>query len=138
MQPISKLAPHFGPECRVWVFIGKRALDGTETAWANEQLVAFTQSWQTHGKAMNASGFVFESHALVIVANEAGVQASGCSMDKINHQIRQMGAELGVDYFERMNTMVWDNNNWALSTFSPTETRRTVSAATQLLGELLF
>jgi hypothetical protein len=137
MLQISKLAPDFGPECRVWVFIGKRALDATETAWAKEQLVAFTQTWQTHGKAMNASGFVFESHALVIVANEAGVQASGCSMDKINHQIRQMGTELGVDYFERMNTLVWDNNNWALSTFSPPEPRRTISAATQLLGELM-
>ena len=138
MQPTSKLAAHFGTECRVWVYIGKRALDATETAWANEQLVAFTQTWQTHGKAMNASGFVFESHALVIVANEAGVQASGCSMDKINHQIRKMGTELGVDYFERMNTLVWENDNWALSTFSPSETRRTVSAGTQLLGELLF
>jgi hypothetical protein len=136
MLQISKLAPDVGPECRVWVFIGKRALDATETAWAKEQLVAFTQTWQTHGKAMNASGFVFESRALVIVANEAGVQASGCSMDKINHQIRRMGTELGVDYFERMNTLVWDNNTWVLSSFSPTETRRTVSAASQLLGEL--
>lgn len=137
MQPISKLVPHFGPDCRVWVFIGKRALDATETAWANEQLVTFTQTWQTHGKAMNASGFVFENHALVIVANEEGVKASGCSMDKINHQIRQMGTALGIDYFNRMNTLVWDNNIWQLSTFSPTETRRTVSAATQLLGELM-
>jgi hypothetical protein len=138
MQLNSNLAPHFGPECRVWVFIGKRALDATETAWANEQLAAFTQTWQTHGKAMNASGFVFEGHALVIVANKAGVQASGCAMDKINQQILQMGNELGVDYFERMNTLVWDNNTWTLGTFSPAETRRTVSAATQLLGELLL
>jgi hypothetical protein len=138
MQLISKLAPHFGPECRVWVFIGKRSLDATETAWANEQLATFTQTWQTHGKAMNATGFVFENHALVIVANEAGLQASGCSIDKINLQIRQIGTELGVDYFERMNTLVWDNNTWTLSTFSPTETRRTVSAATQFLDELLL
>lgn len=137
MLQTSNLAPHFGPECRVWVFIGKRALDATEAAWANEMLVSFAQTWQTHGKAMNASGFVFENHALVIVANEAGVQASGCSMDKINQQIRLMGTELGIDYFERMNTLVWDNNSWALSTFSPSETRRTVSAATQLLGELM-
>lgn len=137
MQPISKLAPHFGPDCRVWVFIGKRKLDATEVAWANEQLATFTQTWQTHGKAMNASGFVFENHALVIVANEEGVKASGCSMDKINHQIRQMGTELGIDFFERMNTLVWDNNTWQLATFSPTENRRTVSAATQLLGELM-
>jgi hypothetical protein len=48
-----------------------------------------------------------------------------------------MGTELGVDYFERMNTLVFDNNTWQLATFSPTETRRTVSAMTQLLGELI-
>ena len=137
MQPISKLAPHFGPECRVWVFIGKRALDATETAWANEQLAAFTQTWQTHGKAMNAAGFVFENHALVIVANEEGVQASGCSMDKINHLVRQMGSELGIDFFARMNTLVKENDQWILAQFDPSETRQTISASTQLLGELM-
>jgi hypothetical protein len=86
---------------------------------------------------MNAAGFVFENHALVIVANEAGVQASGCSMDKINHQIRQMGSELGIDFFARMNTLVKENDQWILSQFDPSETRQTISALTQLLGELL-
>ena len=137
MQPISDILAHFSPTSRVWIFIGKRQLDATENAWASEQLLAFTQTWQTHGKQMNASGFVFEGYALVIVANEEGVKASGCSMDKINHQIRQMGSALGIDYFERMNTLVFENNTWQLTTFSPTETRRTVSAATQVLGELI-
>jgi hypothetical protein len=137
MQQIYNIPAHFGPNCRVWVFIGARPLDATESQWANEQLSSFTATWQTHGKAMNATGFVFADHALVIVANEEGVQASGCSMDKINHLVRQMGSELGIDFFARMNTLVWDNNTWVLSTFSPTETRRTVSAATQLLGELM-
>lgn len=137
MPQISNFLTHFEPSSRVWVFIGNQALDATQAAWANDQLVAFTQTWQTHGKAMIASGFVFENHALVIVANEEGVKASGCSMDKINHLVKQLGAELGIDYFNRMNTLVWDNNTWQLSTFSPTETRRTVSAMTQLLGELI-
>jgi hypothetical protein len=137
MQLISKLAPHFGPNCRVWVFIGQSALDATEAAWANEQLAAFTQTWQTHGKAMNATGFVFENHALVIIANEAGLQASGCSIDKINQQIRQMGIELGIDFFARMNTLVKENDQWILAQFDPPETRQTISASTQLLGELM-
>ena len=87
---------------------------------------------------MNATGFVFENHALVIVANEAGAQASGCSMDKINHLVRQMGTELGIDFFARMNTLVKENDQWSLSQFDPSETRQTISASTQLLGELLF
>ncbi len=137
MQPISKLVPHFSPGARVWVFIGARALDATESQWINEQLSAFTNSWQTHGKAMNATGFVFENHALVIVANEAGAQASGCSMDKINHLVRQMGTDLGIDFFARMNTLVKENDQWSLSQFDPSETRQTISASTQLLRELM-
>lgn len=137
MQQTYNLPAHFGPNCRVWVFIGARPLDATETQWANEQLSSFTASWQTHGMAMNATGFVFEKYALVIVANEEGVQASGCSMDKINHLVRQMGAELGIDFFARMNTLVKENDQWILSPFNPSESRHYISAATQLLGELI-
>jgi len=137
MQQTYNIPTHFGPNCRVWVFIGARPLDATESQWANEQLSSFTASWQTHGKAMNATGFVFEKHALVIVANEEGVQASGCSMDKINHLVRQMGSELGIDFFARMNTLVKENDQWILSPFNPSESRHYISAATQLLGELI-
>jgi hypothetical protein len=137
MQQTYNIPAHFGPNCRVWVFIGARPLDATESQWANEQLTSFTQTWQTHGKAMNATGFVFEKYALVIVANEEGVQASGCSMDKINHLVRQMGSELGIDFFARMNTLVKENDRWILSPFNPSESRHYISAATQLLRELI-
>ena len=137
MLQTSNIPAHFSPNCRVWVFIGARALDATEATWVNEQLLAFTNTWQTHGKAMNATGFVFEKYALVNVANEEGVQASGCSMDKINHLVRQIGNELGIDFFARMNTLVKENDQWTLSQFDPTETRPTISALTQSLGELL-
>jgi len=137
MQPTYNIPAHFGPNCRVLVFIGARPLDATEIQWANEQLSSFTATWQTHGKAMNATGFVFEKHAIVIVANEEGVQASGCSMDKINHLVRQMGSELGIDFFARMNTLVKENEQWELAKFDPTESRHFVSASTQLLGELI-
>jgi hypothetical protein len=86
---------------------------------------------------MNATGFVFAQHALVIAANEEGVLASGCSMDKINHLVRQIGNELGIDFFARMNTLVKENDQWVLAQFDPSESRQTISALTQLLGELI-
>ena len=137
MLQTYNIPAHFGPNCRVWVFIGARALDATEATWVNEQLIAFTNTWQTHGKAMNATGFVFSQHALVIAANEEGVQASGCSMDKINHLVRQIGNELGIDFFARMNTLVKENDQWVLAQFDPSESRQTISALTQSLGELI-
>ena len=137
MPQTYNLPAQFDANCRVWVFISNRKLSATESAWANEQLQQFTATWQTHGQTMNATGFVLEDLALVLVANEEGVKASGCSMDKINHLVRQIGNELGIDFFARINTLVKENDQWTLSQFDPSESRQTISALTQLLGELL-
>lgn len=137
MPQTFNLAPHFDANCRVWVFIAERKLTLTESQWAQEQLLNFTSSWQTHGKDMNASGFVFENAALVLVANEVGVKASGCSMDKINHQIKRMSTELGIDFFNRMITLAKENDEWQLARFDANEKRPFISAATQTLGAFL-
>ncbi|MEN9742793.1 MAG: hypothetical protein RLZZ65_598 [Bacteroidota bacterium] len=137
MPQTYNLAPHFDANCRVWVFIAERKLNATESQWALEQLLHFTSTWQTHGKDMNASGFVFENAALVLVANEEGVKASGCSMDKINHQIKNMSAELGIDFFNRMHTLVKENEEWQLARFDAQENRPYISAATQTLSAFL-
>jgi hypothetical protein len=138
MQQTYNLASQFDENCRVWVFIAERKLTTTESAWAQEQLLAFTASWQTHGQDMSATGFVFENLALVLVANEAGVKASGCSMDKINHCIKAISAALEIDLFNRMNTLVLEAGEWQLTRFNIAETRRSISAATQFLRDLLY
>ena len=137
MPQTYNIAETFDSNCRVWVFVAERKLSETESAWAQEQLLAFTATWQTHGQAMNATGFVFENAALVLVANEEGVKASGCSMDKINHRIKALSEELGINLFNRMNTLVLEHEQWHLAQFDPTETRRSITAATQRLGDLL-
>lgn len=131
------LATQFDENCRVWVFIASRKLTPTESAWSQEQLMAFTATWQTHGQDMNATGFVFEDLALVLVANEAGVKASGCSMDKINHCIKAIAASLEIDLFNRMNTLVLEAGEWQLARFDAAESRPCITAATQRLGDLL-
>ena len=137
MPQTYNIAPQFDENCRVWVFIADRKLTATESAWAQEQLLAFTATWQTHGQDMNASGFVFDDLALVLVANEAGVKASGCSMDKINHRIKAISEELGIDLFNRMNTLVLEDEHWQMGRFDAAETRPCITAATQRLGDLL-
>lgn len=137
MPQTYKFAPQFDENCRVWVFIASRQLTATESAWAQEQLTAFTATWQTHGQDMNATGFVFENLALVLVANEDGVKASGCSMDKINHRIKAIAEELEIDLFDRMNTLVLAAGEWQLTRFDAAESRPCITAATQRLGDLL-
>jgi hypothetical protein len=138
MPQISNIVEQFGTYARTWVYVGNRELNQTESTWLVEQVISFTNTWQTHGKPMNATGFVFSNRALVLVANEDGVKASGCSMDKINHFVKQMGAALEINFFDRMQTLVFEDDQWTSSRFNPNEIRPVISAATLELAHFLI
>ena len=110
MQQTYNIPAHFPKDARLWVFVGDRKMSATEISWLNESLTQFVSSWQTHGKSLDAVGFVFHEAAIVIVANENAVKASGCSMDKINHFIKDAGAQISIDFFNRMNVLKPDSN----------------------------
>ena len=105
MQQTYNIPQHFPMDARLWVFVGDRKMSATEITWLNESLTRFVSSWQTHGKALDAVGFVLHDAAIAIVANEHAVKASGCSMDKINHFVKEAGSQLNIDFFQRMNVL---------------------------------
>jgi hypothetical protein len=118
MQQTYNIPSHFPKDARLWVFVGDRKMSATEIAWLNKTLTKFVSSWQTHGKSLDAVGFVLHEAALVIVANENAVKASGCSMDKINHLVKDAGSQLSIDFFNRMNVLLPDSEgNYELSRF---------------------
>jgi len=80
-------------------------MSATEIAWLNQALSQFVSSWQTHGKSLDAVGFVLHDSAIAIVANQNAVKASGCSMDKINHFVKDACKQLSMDFFNRMNVL---------------------------------
>jgi hypothetical protein len=61
---------------------------------------------------LDAVGFVLHEAAIAIVANENAVKASGCSMDKINHFVKDAGGQLSIDFFNRMNVLLPDSNGY--------------------------
>jgi hypothetical protein len=118
MPQTYNLPAHFPQDARLWVFVGDRRMTETEIAWMNESLSQFVSSWQTHGKSLDAVGFVLHDTAIVIVANENAVKASGCSMDKINHFVKDAGGQLSMDFFNRMNVLrPTETGTYALSRF---------------------
>jgi hypothetical protein len=118
MQQTYNIPAHFPMDARLWVFVGDRKMSATEIAWMNESLTQFVSSWQTHGKSLDAVGFVLHEAALVIVANENAVKASGCSMDKINHFVKDAGSQLSIDFFNRMNVLLpYSEGNYELARF---------------------
>jgi hypothetical protein len=118
MQQTYNIPSHFPMDARLWVFVGDRKMSATEITWLNESLTHFVSSWQTHGKSLDAVGFVLHETAIIIVANENAVKASGCSMDKINHFVKDAGSQLSIDFFNRMNVLLPDSTgNYELARF---------------------
>lgn len=118
MQQTYNIPAHFTMDARLWVFVGDRKMSATEITWLNESLTQFVSSWQTHGKSLDAVGFVLHDSAIAIVANENAVKASGCSMDKINHLVKDAGHQLSIDFFNRMNVLLPDSEgNYELARF---------------------
>lgn len=96
----------FAPESKLWIYVAERPLREEEEQWAAQQLNAFTTQWTAHNQALLATSEVFDNQVVVLMVDETRAGASGCSIDKSVHFLEQMGAHIGVDFFDRM-TFGW-------------------------------
>jgi hypothetical protein len=122
---------------RTWVFIANRKMNEEEVLRINDELQRFVSNWKTHGTPIDASGFCFEQAAIVIAANEAEVQASGCSIDKINQLVRSLGSTFDIDFFNRFNVLTrTDAGQWDIERYAPHNANTCINANIISLNQL--
>jgi hypothetical protein len=100
----------FSPESRIWVYTLSRPLTDLETTMAQEAIDRFVQQWTAHNQALLAAGEIWQRQYILLMVDESRADASGCSIDKSVHFLEQLGAELGIDCFDRMR-FGWIENN---------------------------
>ena len=98
MSPLDKLAP----ESRIWIYGADRALSVQETKLVQQRAQAYVQQWSSHQQALTAAADVLHRRFLVLAVDETQAEASGCSIDGSVRFVQELGAELGVDFFNRM------------------------------------
>lgn len=114
---------------RTWIFVANRLLTNQEERLLISELNSFLSQWKSHGKSLDAEGYCIKHGAIVLIADEREVQASGCSIDKINHWVRSLGATLKIDFFDRFNVLVLKNkSDWEIGRFSLENNDVTISA----------
>lgn len=91
------------PNTRVWVYQADRKLGPEETALIKEATHQFISEWSAHGAPLTAGFGVFKSYFWVIAVDEADAAATGCSIDKSVNFVKEYGAKVGVDFFNRLN-----------------------------------
>ncbi len=89
-------------QSRVWIYGAERALGQDEVNAIRTELQSFVTNWVSHRKELSAAAEVLHDRFLVIAVDESQAEASGCSIDGSVHFLQDMGAKMGIDFFNRM------------------------------------
>jgi hypothetical protein len=107
----------FSDDARIWLYQANRELSSTEQSYLARQLAIFVDQWSAHGKKLTAESSVLDEYRVAICA-EGNVEASGCSIDALVRFMKEIGAELGVDFFDRLKILVEKDGKKELISFS--------------------
>ena len=80
----------FNSESRVWVYQSSRLLLPSEVTAIDTRITAFTNQWTAHQLLLKAGFEIQYDMFLIFCVDERTAQASGCSIDKLFHQVQQI------------------------------------------------
>jgi hypothetical protein len=100
--PIEQMPDH----SRVWVYQANRPFSASEIQAIENYLTPALTQWAAHGAGLNASFEIRFQQVIVIAVDETVNAASGCSIDASTRWFKEMGAELGIDFFDRSTAVV--------------------------------
>ncbi len=101
---------------RVWIFQATNFLEFEKLERMSARLMNFCESWQAHGKDLQASFKIVYDRFVIVVLDEASYQATGCSIDKLTHLIQQLELELSVSLMDRTQIAFRDPDNGLIDT----------------------
>jgi hypothetical protein len=106
---------------RLWVYQSNRLLSEVEVKSIENSGLDFINNWTAHGASLKASFDVLYSRFVVIAVDEAQALASGCSVDKSVHFIKDLEKQLNLNFFDRMQVAYRKGNEIAACSLSEFE-----------------
>jgi hypothetical protein len=90
------------PDARVWIYQAERAFEPVEQIQLERKLALFVRDWTSHSNALEAYAEIRYNRFIIIMVDEAKAVASGCSIDKAFHLIKELETEIGQSLTNRM------------------------------------
>ncbi|MBL7883439.1 MAG: ABC transporter ATPase [Bacteroidia bacterium] len=87
---------------RVWVYQSNRILTEAEITTIKKAAELFIVDWSAHGATLKASFDILHNLFIVIAVDEQQAMASGCSIDKSVHFIKELELKLNLNFFDRL------------------------------------
>ena len=98
-------------EARVWVYQSDRGFTETEQTEITKFLSDFLENWTAHEQTLKASAKIICDFFLVIALDESFNVASGCSIDKQVHCIKQIEQKWKVSLLDNSQVAYLSDTN---------------------------
>jgi len=86
---------------RVWVYQSDRPFTIEEEQAIQKILNDFTTEWQAHGHALAALAEIYYHQFIVLSVDEQIAGATGCSIDKSVHLMKELESNFNINLFDR-------------------------------------
>jgi len=93
----------FSQQSRVWIYQADKKLTDQEALLIQKELDKFATSWTAHNNQLKAKGEVRYNRFLILIVDESQAGASGCSIDKSVHFMKQIEQHFNINLFDRFN-----------------------------------
>jgi len=93
----------FSENSRVWIYQSDKELTAEQTQKLQGELNSFVQSWTAHNRQLTAAAMVKYNRFIMLLVDEDQAGATGCSIDKSVHLMKQIEQEYHINLFDRFN-----------------------------------
>ncbi len=90
-------------DSRIWIYQSNRKFIASELEELNSKIVAFLNTWASHGSEMLCSYQIKYDRFIIIALDETKTSASGCSIDTLQNIIQKIEKELIFSLMNRLN-----------------------------------
>jgi hypothetical protein len=130
----------YSPQSKVWIYQSNRLFSNTDLDYLHTVLNTFVQNWSAHNHNLKAGYEIRHQRFIVLIVDETQTGASGCSIDKSVHLMKQIEEHLSIDLFDRFQIAWKEGENIRISNKSEFENllvSETINANTIVFNNLV-
>jgi len=96
------------PHARLWIFAAERPLSSRERDYMLQTVDAFLERWQAHGHPLTSARELRYDRFLFIGVDESASGASGCSIDALLRDVKDVESTLGLSLVDHSPVLFRD------------------------------
>jgi hypothetical protein len=110
-QTLETLFSDMSGSSRIWIYQANRFLTENEKTLIITKASDFVKSWESHGSKLKADFTLLHNLFLIFSVDENQHEASGCSIDKSVHFVKEIQKETGINFFDRTIIAYYSSEN---------------------------